>query len=371
VRVVLACPYAWDAPGGVQVHVRELAGCLRERGHEVLVLAPGKHPAEEPWVRVVGRPVSVGYQGTVAPICFSPASWVRVGKALRRFQPDVVHAHEPTSPSTAMFVALRSRAPVVATFHANVERSRLLTTALPVLRPVWRRLRVRMAVSQAAKDFYESRFGDGIRIVPNGCDVELFSSGSPAEVLPPGRRMLWTHRLDPQKGFPVAVDAFAKLASAFPDLWFVVIGDGKDRTALNRLPAPVRSRVRMLGSVAHDRLPGYLAGAEVFVAPALGQESFGLVLVEAMAAGVPVVASDIAGYREVVRKDVDGLLVPPADAAALAAAVTRVLEDRELARRLAAAGRERAQLYRWDVVVDQIESAYNDAMRRPPRESAR
>jgi phosphatidylinositol alpha-mannosyltransferase len=355
----------------VQVHVRQLATHLMQRGHQVEVLAPGAGDAEEPWVRIVGRPVRVGYQGTIAPVCFSPASWARVGRLLRQLGPDVVHAHEPTSPSTSMFAALRARAPVVATFHANVERSRLLTAALPMLRPVWRRLRVRMAVSEAARSFYESRFGDGIRIVPNGCDVDRFSGASPAPELPLGRRMLWTHRLDPQKGFPVAVDAFAQLATEFPDLWFVVIGDGRDRPALERLPAEARSRVLMLGTLEHDRLPAYHAGADVFVAPALGQESFGLVLVEAMAAGVPVVASDIAGYREVVRKDVDGLLVPPNDPSVLAEAVGSVLRDPALARTLTEAGRERARTYRWEAVLDKIEAAYRDALERSVPDDAR
>jgi phosphatidylinositol alpha-mannosyltransferase len=370
VRVALACPYAWDAPGGVQVHVRQLAVRLIERGRDVIVLAPSEHHPDVGWVYVVGRPIRMRYQGTFAPICFSPASWRQVGHVLRDFRPDVVHAHEPTAPSTGMFAALRAGAPVVATFHANVERSRLLTAALPLLRPVWRRLRVKIAVSEAAKDFYQSRFGDGIRIIPNGVDVDMFTGTSPIPELPSGRRMLWTHRLDPQKGFGVAIDAFAKLSAEFPDLWFVVIGDGKDRGMAQRLPAEARSRLLMVGTVPHDRLPTYHAGADVFIAPALGQESFGLVLVEAMAAGVPVVASDIAGYREVVRNGVNGLLVPPRDPAVLADAVGRILRDTELAKRLAEAGRARAEDFRWDGVADRIEQAYQDAIgNRPPGEN--
>jgi phosphatidylinositol alpha-mannosyltransferase len=261
-----------------------------------------------------------------------------------------------------MVATLRAGVPVVATFHANVERSRLLTAALPVLRPIWRRLRVRIAVSEAARDFYGSRFAGEIRVIPNGVDVELFANAAASADLPPGRRMLWTHRLDPQKGFPIAVEAFAKLAIEFPDLWFLVIGEGRDREAIDALTAQARSRTLLLGTVQHDRLPGYHAGADVFVAPALGQESFGLVLLEAMAAGVPVVASDIAGYREVVRGEVDGLLVPPGDSAALTRAVAGILREPELAKRLSAAGRERAQAFRWDTVVDRIEAAYHEAL---------
>jgi len=362
VRIALACPYAWDAPGGVQVHVRQLSHHLRERGHETLVLAPGGRPADEAEVRIVGKPVRISYQGTVAPILFSVASFRRVGEALRSFAPDVVHAREPLTPATSMFATLRADAPVVATFHAHAERSKLLSAAAPVLRPVWRRLRVRIAVSEAAAGFVEARFGDGLRVVPNGCDVDLFAKAEPAADLPSGRRLLWVGRLDPQKGFAAAVQAFARLASDVPDLVFVVAGDGRDRGALARLAPGVRARVVMLGNLPHEILPRYHASADVFLAPALGQESFGIVLVEAMAAGVPIVASNIPGYREVVRDGIEGFLVPPGDAGELAAAVRRVLTDEALSHALAAAGRERAERFRWPVVVDQIESAYRDAV---------
>jgi phosphatidylinositol alpha-mannosyltransferase len=308
----------------------------------------------------------VPYQGTVAPICFSPHSARIIGSVLRGFGPDVVHAHEPFSPSTSMLATLRSRAPVVATFHAFAERSRLLTTSAPALRVVWRKLKIRVAVSEAAAGFIRSRFGDGIRIVPNGCDVEMFRNDATkvAPGLPTGRRMLWVGRLDAQKGFPIAVSAFRRIAAEVPDLSFIVVGEGRDRPAVSSLPPDLRRRVVMAGSVPHESLPAYFAGADVFVSPAVGQESFGLVLVEAMAAGVPVVASDIAGYREVVRANVDGLLVRRRDPAALAEAARRVLSDPELASRLIEAGRARADRYRWDVVAGEIEAAYEDAIGR-------
>src|SRR5439155_3546009 len=137
------------------------------------------------------QPVRISYQGTVAPILFSVASCRRVGEALRSFRPDVVHAHEPLTPSTSMFATLRANAPVVATFHAHAERSSLLSAAAPVLRPVWRRLRVRIAVSEAAARFVEARFEDGVRIVTNGCDVDLYAKTEPDADLPSGRRLLW------------------------------------------------------------------------------------------------------------------------------------------------------------------------------------
>jgi phosphatidylinositol alpha-mannosyltransferase len=262
-----------------------------------------------------------------------------------------------------MLTAMRSHSPVVATFHAFAEASALYSVAAPILRPVWSKLRVRIAVSEAAAGFVRSRFRDDLRVIPNGCDVELFANAQPLKGLPPGRRMVWVGRLDEQKGFPIAVQAFSQLATQFTDLTFVVVGEGRDRAALSTLAHDIRRRVVLAGSVPHQDLPPYLSGADIFVAPALGQESFGIVLVEAMAGGVPVVASDIPGYREVVRPDVDGILVPPRDPAALAEAIGKVLSDSELAQRLREAGRARAEAYRWDVVIEQIETTYQDAIR--------
>jgi phosphatidylinositol alpha-mannosyltransferase len=355
-RIAQVCPYAWDAPGGVQVHVRELSDHLRGRGHEVLVVAPALRRVRERGVAVAGRAIRVRYQGTVAPI--APVSLAAVRRVLRRHRPNVVHAHEPLTPSTSMAAVMMAEVPVVATFHAHVERSRLFDLLAPAVRPVWRRLAARVAVSDAAARFITERLGNGVRVIPNGVDVERFETAVPAEDLPPGRRILWVGRLDPQKGFPVAVRAFERLAEELPDLWFVVVGGGRDRSSLAGLPLRLRERVVVLGSVDRDRLPWYHAAADAFVSPAVGQESFGIVLVEAMAAGLPVVATDIPGYREVVDDGVEGLLVPPGDDGALAAALRRVLGDHELAKALGEAGRARARRYSWDVVGPQIEAVY-------------
>ena len=358
-RILLACPYAWDAPGGVQIHVRQLAERLRARGHEVQVLAPAGRRPVEPWVHAVGRPVKLPYNGSVVPICFSWRSWREIRDVVRASSPDVVHAHEPMSPSTSMFAVLSARRPVVATFHSFLDRSRLLELTTPALRAVWRRLDGRIAVSTAAAAFVGRAFPGEIEIIPNGVEIERFAQASGEAVeLPPGRRVLWVGRLDPRKAFPVMIEAFTRLAPEFPDLTLVVAGDGRDRGAIRTLDPAVSGRVLMLGRVPHRQLPNYHAAADVFVSPATGRESFGIVLVEAMAAGVPVVATDIPGYREVVRAGVDGLLVPPRDPDALAGSIRRVLREPGLAERLVAAGRIRAQEFSWDRVVPRIEAVY-------------
>jgi len=366
VRVALACPYAWDDAGGVQVHVRELAERLRGRGHDVIVVTPAREAVGDPHVVRVGRPVDVPYNASNAPIDPRPWSRRRVREVLRAFGPDVVHAHQPTVPSTGMWATLEARAPVVGTFHSGAGRARLYDLAAPILRRVARRLVVRIAVSRRAEAFERARIGGGFEIVPNGVETDRFAGAEPAE-LPEGTRLLFVGRLDSRKGFPVAVRAFGTLAGPDGrDVRLVVVGDGPERNAVDELPGAIRSRVTMLGTLANEELPPVAAGCDLFLGPATGGESFGVVLIEAMAAGLPVVASDTPGYDEVVRDGVDGLLVPPSDPEALAVAAGRVLDDPQLAARLAAAGRDRARTFDWSVVVPRVEALYDRALRAGP-----
>src|SRR5262245_6726679 len=361
-RVLLVCPYDWAAPGGVQVHVRQLADALGVRAHQTLIVAPGTEPSPNGHVRIVGRPVRVPYKGTVAPISFSPSSWRGVRAALEAFGPDVVHVHEPFTPSTSMLAVLAATGPVVATFHAFLDRSRLMEVSAPILRQIDHRIDAAVAVSEAAASFVRRVRRGPLEIVPNGVDVARFAEpAEPPEGLPPGPRILWVNRLDPQKGFGVMVQAFDLLSRDVDDVHLLIAGEGRDRAALRSLPRRARNRVIPLGTVPHEEVPRYLAAADVFCSPAVGQESFGIVLVEAMAAGVPVVATDIPGYREVVRDGEDGLLVRPNDPVALAAAIRRVLSEPDLAAALAGAGRARAPAFSWEAVAPRIEAVYDGA----------
>jgi phosphatidylinositol alpha-mannosyltransferase len=371
-RIVLVCPYSWDVPGGVQAHVRELAAHLRQLGHDVRILAPGRHRGQRDDALIVGRAVPVRGNGSVARISFGPQVGGVVGRALRDAAPDIIHVHEPLVPSVSMHAVLQANAPVVATFHSNVGRERVgslwFRLAVPMIRPVWNRLARRIAVSEAARHSVTSRMGDGdLVIVPNGVDVDRFATARPA-ALPPGRHLLFVGRLEERKGFPIAVAAFAQLAKVYSDLRLLVIGDGSERDAVDDLAPAVRSRVEMLGRVDDDRLAGYLKAATLYVGPATGGESFGIILAEAMAAGLPIVASDIDGYRDVARDGLEALLVPPGDVDALVAAAREILNDGRLATSLGAAGARRARAFDWDSVTARLVDVYRDVLgkaRRP------
>jgi phosphatidylinositol alpha-mannosyltransferase len=365
VRIALVCPYAWDDAGGVQVHVRELGERLRERSHHVVGLAPVRRAAAESWIRGVGRPVDLTYNASSAPIDPRPWSAAQVRAELRGFRPDVVHVHEPFAPSTTLWAVLTSPAPLVATFHSGATRSRLFDVAAPVLRLLARRLAVRVAVSREAARFAGSRLGGQFEMVPNGLDVARFAEATPRPDLAglDGVKLLFCSRLDERKGFPVAVDAFEQLLQGRPSLRLAVAGDGPDRVAVDLLSAGARQRVTMLGAVPHEDLPPVHRACDLFLGTAVGGESFGYVLAEAMAAGLPVVASDIPGYDEVITNEVDGLLVPPRDPAVVAAAAARVLDDPALAARLTGGGRDRVRSFDWPAVVARLEELYERAAR--------
>lgn len=362
-RIIQVSPYSWDAVGGVQAHVRQLSRHLQRRGHEVLVLAPGDTPGSHADAQIIGRTLNIPTNGSIAQLTFAPSALEALEQAMRDFAPDVVHVHEPFALSVGLKAVWSAPAPVVGTFHSYFARDtwqgRLYTAVAPLLRSTWQRVDSRIAVSQAARHSAKGRLGKGnVKIVPNGVDVERFSSAVPATGLPAGRKLLFVGRLEERKGLRVAVDAFAQLADRYPDLQLLVVGDGPERHAAELLPPAVRARVHMLGCVSDELLPTYHRASDIFLAPATGAESFGIVLVEAMAAGLPIVASNIPGYREVARQGREAVLVAPSDASALADGVAQLLDSPDEQTRLGTNGLWRAHEFAWDHIVDELERVY-------------
>ena len=321
-RAGLVCPYAWSVPGGVQSHVSGLACALRALGVETEILAPegGDVP--------LGGAAPIPSNGSVQRVALSPASVRRTARAVRRRGYDVVHLHEPMLPASCLTALAAARVPVVATFH--MYRQALLWYAVfaPVVRPAARRLAACIAVSPAAAEYARRGTGRRAEVIPNGIDYELLAGIEPRRG---DRRVLFVGRDEPRKGLAVLRRAYDRV-----DAELVLVGPN--------------------GSVPRAELLAELGRADVLVAPSLKNESFGLVLVEAMAAGVPVVASDIPGYRDVVGSA--GVLVPPGDAVALAAELGRLLDDDVERARLAAAGRREAAQYAWPRVAERVLAVY-------------
>jgi len=319
----------------------------------------------EPGVVSVGRSFPIPYNGSIARLAFGPRVALRIRVALRRARPDVVHVHEPFAPSAGMLTLMNTRLPVVGTFHASIARSRLYRIAAPGLRPLYRRLAARIAVSDQARRTIEEVFGEGgISVIPNGVEWSRFSSLPP----PTSSLILFVGRMERRKGAAVLVEAFSRIAERRPDAELVLAGEGPERVAVERsVPEALRKRVVFTGRVDPAELAAVFGRAGVVCAPSLGGESFGIVLLEAMSAGRPVVASSIPGYAAVVRDGVDGILVPPGDPAALATALDGVLGDPDAGRRMGESGRERARRYDWPLIAAEVEEVYAGAVSAGPR----
>lgn len=362
-RVAIVCPYDMTVPGGVQGHVRHLAAELRARGDEVLVVAPASG-APPPGVVAVGSAVRVPFNASVAPLSLSPLATRRALDAVRRFQADVVHVHEPVVPLVSLAVALRGPQPLVGTFHAWSERDTAYRVARPIARAAVNRLAARIAVSQPALDYHSRAAGVAagtFRVVPNGVDVARFRSGRPIpELTKEGApTILFVGRLEPRKGLEQLVRAFVRVKQHRPTVRLLVVGEGPERARCQQLlTARLRADVLFLGRVDEEDLPRFHASADLYVAPNLGGESFGIVLLEAMAAGLPVVASAIPGFRSVIRDGVDGRLVPPGNVAALADAIDTMLANAALRMALAQQAAATAERYDWGVVADEVRRIY-------------
>ena len=361
-RVGLVCPYAWDVPGGVQAHVRDLAESLLALGHEVSVLAPvdGDDPLP-PWVVPAGRTVPVPYNGSVARLCFGPLSLARTRRWLRRGvnggRFDVLHLHEPTVPSLSMIACFAARGAMVATFHTATARSRALQVFGTTLQPGLEKITGRIAVSAAARRVVVEHLGHDAVLIPNGVDVARFAVARPEHE---GMRVLFLGRVDePRKGLEVLLEAWPAVVDKVPGARLVVAGPGEVEADVD---------AELLGLVSEEAKPGVYAGADVYCAPNTHGESFGIVLIEAMAAGTPVVASDLEAFRRVLDDGEAGVLFPVGDADALAEALVGLLADRERRRQLAVRGSRVVQAYDWRHVTREIVEVYETVRAAAPVE---
>ena len=361
-RIGIACPYTWDVPGGVQAHVRDLADHLIELGHTVSVLSPVDEPDAAdlpPYLVPAGRAVPVPYNGSVARLVFGPLSLARTRRWLREGAFDVLHVHEPTVPSVSMLACFAASGPIVATFHTATARSRALQVFGTALQPALEKVIGRIAVSPAARRVVVEHLGGDAVLIPNGVDVDRFDGAPPLPGGPDAPTVVFLGRIDePRKGLAVLLEALPELVSLVPDVRLLVAGPGDADDVREAVPPSLRDRVELLGRISEEDKPRVFASGDVYCAPNTHGESFGIVLVEAMAAGTPVVASDLEAFRRVLREGEAGVLVPVRDAGALAAALGALLQDPARREQLARAGRRTVQAYDWSSVTRSIVEVY-------------
>jgi phosphatidylinositol alpha-mannosyltransferase len=380
-RVGIVCPYSLDVPGGVQTHVLDLTRALRASGHEVDVLAPSMSTSGDPsretaalpdFVTPAGRAVGVPYNGSVARLTFGPVAYSRVRRWLAEHRFDVLHLHEPIAPSLSMIALAVADGPIVATFHTANPRSRALTTFQGVLRPMLEKITARIAVSPLARRVQVEHLGGDAVEIPNGVDVARFARGAPLPGYPrPGVRTVgFLGRFDePRKGMDVLLEALRGPVEA-PDVRLLVVGRGDEAALRRRAGAELSARMDVLTEADDTTTAAALRSMDVYCAPNLGGESFGMVVTEAMAAGTPVLASDLDAFRRVLDDGRAGALVPTGDPAALAGALAGLLGDDHRRAELAAAGRARAARWDWPVVAGEVLRVYRAAVAADPRRPA-
>lgn len=350
-RVGMVCPYSLSVPGGVQAQVMGLARELRRRGVEVRVLAPCDGPPPATFVTPLGNSLPTSANGSIAPLAPDAPAALRTMRALLDEQFDVLHVHEPFAPGATVTAVVLHVSPIVATFHAAGDSAgyRYLSG---LIRRSAENIDERVVVSKDARALVEGYIGGEYTVLFNGVDIETFASAEPWPTS--GPTIFFCGRHEERKGLDVLIDAMGRLG---PDVRLWIGSSGPDT---ERLRALTRSdpRIEWLGRLSDAEKASRLRGADVFCAPSLHGESFGVVLVEAMAAGTAVVASSLDGYRNVATDGVDAVLVEPGDAAALAAALEQVLTDRPLAETLVAAGTRRARDFSMVTLADRYVEIY-------------
>jgi phosphatidyl-myo-inositol alpha-mannosyltransferase len=370
-KIALVTPYDYPYPGGVTEHIAALDKYFRALGHDTRIIAASTTEEDilsDRVIKVSGAVSPVPFSGSTARITLSPQVYRRVKKLLKAEEFDVVHVHEPTVPVLSLIVLRHSHALNVGTFHAYRESNAVYEYAAPLVKRILNRLDGRIFVSDAVREYITHYFPGDYTIIPNGIDCDRFSSPDikPIEKFDDGRpTILFVGRMDKRKGFRHLLRAYPHVKQAVPDARLVVVGafGDKDKAPFLRYARTHRLHgVHFVGYVSPEELPRYYRTATVFCAPNTGFESFGIILLEAMASGVPIVASDIAGFRAVLDHGTEGLLVPPKDENAIAQAIVELLRNPERAAQMSACGRRKAVQYDWSLIARRVLDYYQDLL---------
>jgi phosphatidylinositol alpha-mannosyltransferase len=380
-KIGLVSPYDWSYPGGVRDHVWHLAEQFISMGHDVRILAPasgirGKTPEKN--ILKMGGTTPIPINGSIARINLDPSLSQRVRAVLQRERFDVVHVHEPLVPGLSQQVLRGSRTLTVGTFHtasySNIYSTSQLAyaSAYPLLRPLFYKLSGRIAVSTAARQFISRYFPADYRIIPNGISLEHFGPEvPPLPFLMDGKKnILFVGRFEKRKGAKYLLRAIPAIRERHPQTRFIFVGEGRLRPGFQRyVERKGWQDVIFTGYISDEDKPRYFTSAHVFCAPAIGGESLGIVLLEAMASGTPIVASDIKGYATVVSQGIDGILTTPRQPDELAGAISHLLENEPLRQHFIQTGLFKARDYAWTHVARSVMDYYYELLEERNRAS--
>jgi phosphatidylinositol alpha-mannosyltransferase len=358
-KIGMVSPYGWDLPGGVQMHIRDLAEYFMAKGHEVSVLTPAIEDELLPsWVQSSGRPLAIPYNGAVARVSFGPVATLRVRKWISEGGFDLLHLHEPAIPSLSLLACWAAEGPMVGTFHATAPRQKAIFAVGPILEPAIEKLSARIAVSEMARETLTEHLATNAIVIPNGINHGFFKEAKPNPEWM-GSSIGFVGRFDePRKGLDILIKAIPEIVKANPNLRIIVAGPGESEDVLKGVEQSIRNRFVFLGRVSDDDKARLLKSVDLYVAPNTGGESFGIILAEAMAAGTAVAASDLPAFRAVLNDGKAGAMFINEDAKDLARVANNLLLNKDLKVALGNSGQEWSKRYDWESVAHQIENVY-------------
>ncbi len=364
-KIGIVCPYGWDTPGGVQIHIKELTQWLLAKGHEVSVLAPVTDEGGniEPWVVSAGRPISIPYNGAIAKVIFGPLASSRVKQWISNGNFDLLHLHEPAIPSLSLLAGWAGDGPMVATFHAAANPQKVANAIGTMLDPLIERITAKIAVSEIARETLKDRFNTEAVVIPNGIDTSKFKGiGTRSEWALPNTLGFIGRFDEPRKGLAVLLAAIPKIVNKIPNLRILVAGPGNASDFEKLIPSELRERITFLGRISETEKAQFFKSISLYIAPNTGSESFGIILAEAMAAKTPIVASNLPAFVKLLDDGASGAIFTSEDSENLAETTLNLLENQEKREKIAIAGYEKAKGFDWNSVGDQILSVYEIAL---------
>ena len=360
-KIGMVSPYAWDVPGGVQAHIKDLATYFRSGGHEVSVLAPAIDDASvaEDFVVTAGRPVAIPYNGAVARVLFGPVAATRVRQWIHKNDFDVLHLHEPAIPSLSLLACSIAEGPMVGTFHVAAPRQKVAFAIAPLLEPVIEKLRARVAVSEVARETLTIHLDTDAVVIPNGIAVDFFASGETRSDWSKELTIGFLGRFDePRKGLDLLLRALPAIAKALPNVRILIAGPGEGLELMQSVAPNLRNRLVFLGRLSDEEKATFLRSIDIYVAPNTGGESFGIILAEAMAAGAAIIASDLPAFLSVLGSGRYGLTFKNEDDGDLSRQIIRLGKDEKLREELRDRAKQGAKRFDWSEVGPEVMNVY-------------